>query len=190
MSLQRIAVALFVLVLVVSLNASFEGLFAQAGNSSRSTLVGSAPTWANNSNYQGTADPTSYVGFRVYLAWNNPSAVEALAQAVSDPHSPSYGQYLTSAQFRQQFAPSQSQVGMVQSWLRSQGFSVEYTPANNHYVSAEGTVAQVAAAFWNGVGLYYVQGAALWSPSSIGSIPTLLSNVVNVVAGLLHSLQF
>ena len=165
-------------------------MFAQAGNSSRSTLVGSAPTWANNSNYQGTADPTSYVGFRVYLAWNNPSAVEALAQAVSDPHSPSYGQYLTSAQFRQQFAPSQSQVGMVQSWLRSQGFSVEYTPANNHYVSAEGTVAQVAAAFGTGVGLYNVQGLTLRSPSSDVSIPSSLASVVTGVIGLDDSVQF
>jgi len=190
MSLQRIAVALFVLGLVVSLNASFEGLFAQAGNSGRSTLVGSAPTWANNNNYQGTADPTSYVGFRVYLAWNNPSAVEALAQAVSDPHSPSYGQYLTSAQFRQQFAPSQSQVGMVQSWLRGQGFSVEYTPANNHYVSAEGTVAQVAAAFGTSVGLYNVQGLTLRSPSSDVSIPSSLASVVTGVIGLDDSVQF
>src|SRR5437016_3882132 len=130
MSLQRIVVALFVLGLVVSLNASFEGLFAQAGNSGRSTLVGSAPTWANSNNYQGPADTTSYVGFRVYLAWNNPSAVEALAQAVSDPHSPSYGQYLTPPPFRRPFAPSQSNVGMFRSWLRTQGCPLENTPAH------------------------------------------------------------
>src|SRR3989454_9466213 len=190
MSLQRIAVALFVLGLVVSLNASFEGLFAQAGNSGRSTLVGSAPTWANNNNYQGTADPTSYVGFRVYLAWNNPSAVEALAQAVSDPHSPSYGQYLTSAQFRQQFAPSQSQVGVVQSWLRSQGFTVEYVPANNHYVSAEGTVSQAQVAFGTNIGMYRVNGLTIRSPSSDLSIPSNLASVVSGIMGLDDSSQF
>src|SRR3989454_11743422 len=184
MSLQRIAVALFVLGLVVSLNASFEGLFAQAGNSGRSTLVGSAPTWANNNNYQGTADPTSYVGFRVYLAWNNPSAVEALAQAVSDPHSPSYGQYLTPQQFRQQFAPSQSQVGAVQSWLKSQGFSVEYTPLNNHYVSAEGTVAQAQAAFGTSFGIYSVGGLSLRAPSADVTIPSSLANIVTGFLGL------
>src|SRR5438552_2781809 len=190
MSLQRIVVALFVLGLVVSLNASFEGLFAQAGNSGRSTLVGSAPTWADSNNDQGPADTTSYVGFRVYLAWNNPSPVEALAQAVSNPHSPSYGQYLTSARFRQQFAPSQSQVGIVESWLRNQGFSVEYTPANNHYVSAEGTVAQVAAAFGTSVGLYNVQGLTLRSPSSDVNIPSSLASVVTGVIGLDDSVQF
>src|SRR5205807_10202764 len=190
MSLQRIAVALFVLGLVVSLNASFEGLFAQGGNSGRSNLVGSAPTWANSNNYQGPADPTSYVGFRVYLAWNNPSAVEALAQAISDPHSASYGQYLTSAQFRQQFAPSQSQVGMVQSWLRSQGFSVEYTPANNHYVSAEGTVAKAEAAFGTSFGMYSVQGLTVRSPSSDVSIPSSLAGIVYGIIGLFDSSPF
>src|SRR5256712_1467633 len=190
MSLQRIAVALFVLVLVVSLNASFEGLFAQAGNSSRSTLVGSAPTWANNNNYQGPADPTSYVGFRVYLGWSNPSRVEALAQAVSDPKSSSYGQYLTPSQFHLQFAPSQSQVGAVQSWLRNQGFSVEYTPANNLYVSAEGTVAEAQAAFGTSFGLYSVSGLTLRSPSSDVSIPNSLAGIVTGALGLDDSVQF
>ena len=190
MSLQRIAVALFVLGLVVSLNASFEGLSAQAGNSGRSTLVGSAPTWANNNNYQGPADPTSYVGFRVYLGWSNPSRVEALAQAVSDPKSSSYGQYLTPSQFHLQFAPSQSQVGAVQSWLRNQGFSVEYTPANNLYVSAEGTVAQAQAAFGTSFGLYGVSGLTLRSPSSDVSIPDSLAGIVTGALGLDDSVQF
>jgi subtilase family serine protease len=40
----------------------------------------------------------------VYLGWRNPAGAEALARAVSDPHSRSYHHYLTPAQFRQQFA--------------------------------------------------------------------------------------
>jgi len=176
--------------LIVSLNVSFGGLFAQAANSGRSTLAGSAPTWANSKNYQSAANPTIDVGFRVYLGWNNPSAVEALAQAVSDPKSPSYGQYLTPQQFRQQFAPSQSQVGAVQSWLKSQGFSVEYTPMNNHYVSAEGTVAQAQAAFGTSFGVYSVGGLSLRSPSADVTIPNSLANIVTGVLGLDDSVQF
>ena len=79
---------------------------------------------------------------------------------------------------------------MVQSWLRNQGFSVEYTPANNHYVSAEGTVAQVAAAFGTSVGLYNVQGLTLRSPSSDVNIPSSLASVVTGVIGLDDSVQF
>jgi len=190
MSLPRILLALSVLALIVSLNVSFVGLFVQATNSGRSTLVGSAPTWANSKNYQSAANPTIDVGFRVYLGWNNPSAVEALAQAVSDPKSPSYGQYLTPQQFRQQFAPSQSQVGAVQSWLKSQGFSVEYTPMNNHYVSAEGTVAQAQAAFGTSFGIYSVGGLSLRSPSTDVTIPNSLANIVTGVLGLDDSVQF
>src|SRR2546430_5440645 len=189
MSLPRIFLALSVLALIVSLNVSFGGLFAQAANSGRSTLAGSAPTWANSKNYQSAANPTIDVGFRVYLGWNNPSTVEALAQAVSDPKSPSYGQYLTPQQFRQQFAPSQSQVGAVQSWLKSQGFSVEYTPSNNLYVSAEGTVAQAQSAFGTSFGLYAVSGLVVRSPSSDVSIPSSLAGIVTGVLGLDDSAQ-
>jgi subtilase family serine protease len=113
---------------------------AQSGNA---VLHGSAPAWANSKNYAGPVDPNAGIGFRVYLGWNNPTAAVALAQAVSDPGSSSYRQYLTPEQFRQQFAPSKAQVAAVQSWLESQGFTLNYTPKNNHYISAQGTVGQV-----------------------------------------------
>jgi len=105
LTFQRIAIATLVLVLAVSINLSVAAL-SPTSDDGRTTLNGSAPTWANSKNYKSSADPASYVGFRVYLGWSNPSQVEALAQAVSNPKSASYGQYLTASQFRQQFAPS------------------------------------------------------------------------------------
>jgi subtilase family serine protease len=161
-----------------------------AAPSGRSILAGSKPSWANSKNYQGAADPNANIGFRLYLGWNNASAVEALAKSVSDPHSSAYGQYLTPAQFRQQFAPSQSQVGAVQSWLRSQGFNVEYTPQNNHYVSAEGTVAQAQTAFGANFGMYSVNGLTVRSPSADVSVPSSLAGVAEGVIGLDDSAQF
>jgi subtilase family serine protease len=148
------------------------------------------PAWANAKNYAGRADTTASVGFRIYLGWNNPSGAEALARAVSDPHSASYGKYLTPAQFRQQFAPSQAQVGAVQSWLRDQGFTVNYTPGNNHYVSAEGTVANAEAAFGTTFGIYKVNGKTVRSPVSDVSIPGSLANIVTGVIGLDESAVF
>src|SRR4029453_2449589 len=102
----------------------------------------------------------------------------------------SYGHYLTPAQFRQQFAPAQAQVGAVQSWLRSQGFTVNYTPGNNHYVSAEGTIAQATAAFGTSFGMYNVRGQTVRSPSSEGSVPASLASVINGVIGLDDSAMF
>src|SRR6266567_4287304 len=146
--------------------------------SGQTTLPGSVPGWANAKNYVAAANLSDKVGFRVYLAWNNEAAVVALAQAVSDPRGSRYGQYLTPAQFRQQFASSQAAVGAVQSWLRSQGFAVEYTPANNHYVSAEGSLAQATAAFGTSFGMYKVQGLTVRSPTSNLSIPGSLARIV------------
>ena len=164
-------------------------LAAAGAATGRTTLPGSIPAWANPSDYKGPASATGDVGFRVYLAWNNPSEVIALAEAVSDPRSASYGHYLTPAQFRAEFAPSEAEVTAVQSWLRSEGFSVEYTPQNNHYVSAEGTVAQAEAAFGTTFGTYSADGVTLRSPSSALSIPSSLAGTVSGVIGLDDSAQ-
>ena len=155
-----------------------------AAPSGRATLTGNVPPWAKSANFKAAANPSDSIGFRVYLGWSNPSAVEALARAVSDPRSASYGHYLTAQQFRQQFAPSQAQVGAVQNWLRSQGFTLDYTPLNNHYVAAEGTVAQAATAFGTSFGTYRVAGTTLRSPSSDISVPTSIASFVSGVAGL------
>ena len=81
-------------------------------------------------------------------------------------------------------------MGAVQSWLKSQGFSVEYTPQNNHYVSAEGTVAQAEAAFGTSFGEYSVNGLTVRSPEANVTIPDSLSGVVSGVVGLDDSAQF
>jgi subtilase family serine protease len=162
---------------------------ASAAPSTKATLAGSVPAWATSANFKGAAAATDSIGFRVYLGWTNQGAVEALAKAVSDPKSASYKHFLTSQQFRQQFSPSQAQVGAVQSWLKGQGFTVNYTPTNNHYVSAEGTVAQAAAAFGTTFGMYAYKGLTLRSPSSAASVPSNLASIVSGVVGLDDSAQ-
>ncbi len=157
---------------------------AVAAPSDRATLAGSVPAWATSANFKGAVADSDSIGFRVYLGWSDPTAVQALAQAVSDPASASYGQFLTPQQFRQQFAPAQASIGAIKSWLASQGFSIGYTPMNNHYVQVEGTVAQAAAAFNTGFGYYSYAGLTLRSPSSDLSIPSTVAAIVSGVVGL------
>jgi subtilase family serine protease len=177
-----LAAALMLVILVVGSSA--------AAPSQRATLAGSVPSWAASANFKSATPLSDPVNFRVYLGWQNADTAAALARAVSDPKSLSYGKYLTPAQFRKQFAPSQAQVGAVQAWLKSQGFTVDYTPTNNHYVAAEGTVAQAAAAFGTTFGMYSVQGKTVRSPSSNVSIPSSLASVVSGVVGLDQSTVF
>ena len=93
------------------LGAAASTAWAAQSSVSWTTLKGSAPPWANKANLAGPADANEAVGFRVYLGWQDADGAAALASAVSDPRSASYRQYLTPAQFRNRFAPSQAQVG-------------------------------------------------------------------------------
>lgn len=166
------------------------GEVIQAAPSGRTTLSGSAPSWARAGNRVSAADPSSVVGFRVYLGWQGGDAASAYARSVSDPANASYGHYMTPIQFRKAFAPSQGQVGSVQSWLRTSGFTLDYTPGNNHYVAAHGTVAQVQSAFATQLNVYSVNGQSVRSPQGDVSVPNAVGGVVTGVVGLDDSAEF
>lgn len=165
-------------------------LSVRAAASNRATLAGSVPAWATASNFKQAANGSDDVGFRVYLGWSDDSQVEAVARAVTTPGSSSFRHFLTPTQFRARFAPSQSAVNAVRSWLQDQGFSVNYVPTNNHYVSAEGTVAQASAAFGVSFGMYSVDGLLVRSPSSALTVPSSIASSISGVIGLDDSAQF
>ncbi len=157
---------------------------AGAAPSNRTQLAGSVPDWARPAAAHGPVAGTEHVGFRVYLGWRGGDAAAQLAMSVSTPGSPEYRHFLTAAQFRQQFAPSQTAVSAVQRWLRDGGFTLDYAPANSHYVAAEGTVAQANQAFAVTLSKYTVQGLTLRAPDRLLSVPSTLASTVAGVVGL------
>jgi subtilase family serine protease len=156
------------------------GTNAALAASDRSTIAGTVPAWANASNFVGAANASTQIGFRVYLGWQNEAGLAAFIQSASDPRSAAYGQFLTPAQFRSQYAPSGAEANAVAGWLTSQGFQLVYIPANNHYVSVEGTVAQATRAFGVQFGTYRVAGMTLRAPSSNITVP---SNIAGYISG-------
>lgn len=162
---------------------------AVAAGPGRSALSGSQPAWASAHALRSAAPASDYVNIRVYLGWRNAAGAEQAARAVSTPGSPSYRHFLTPQQFRQQFAPSQASVTAVQKFLRSAGFSVVNTPTNNHFVAAEGTVAQAQTAFGVKLGEYLAFGKTLRAPESAVSVPSSLAGIVQGVTGLDQSAQ-
>ena len=157
---------------------------ASASPSDRTALPGSVPSWASSATRVGAANTADNWAFLVYLGWAGGAAAANLAAQVSTPGSAGYRKFLTPAQFRQQFAPSQSDVGAVQQWLRKSGFTIDYTPGNNRYVQAEGTVAQAEAAFGTGMSEYQVSGMTLRAPDSNLSVPAGLPTSITAVVGL------
>jgi Predicted protease len=157
---------------------------ANAASGGRSNLPGSQPPWANAHALRSPAPVTDYVNIRVNLGWRNEASAAQMALAVSTPGSSSYRHFLTPAQFRQQFSPAQSSVTAVQQFLRNAGFTIVDTPSNNHYVAAEGTVAQAQSAFGVRLGEYAAYGTTLRAPESAVSVPSSLAGIVQSVTGL------
>ncbi|HEU4999991.1 MAG TPA: S53 family peptidase [Lapillicoccus sp.] len=153
---------------------------ASPGNG-KSALAGSVPSWARAAHKVGASDKNTQVDFRVYLNNRGGDAAQQLAMAVSTPGSKQYGKFLTADQYRAQFAPAQSDVDAVSSWLKSQGFAVGYVPANHKYVEAVGSVAQASSAFGTTFSDYTVQGQTLRSNDSSLQVPSSLGNVQAVI---------
>jgi subtilase family serine protease len=140
--------------------------------------------WVLKARLQGPADDAQRVLITAFLSWRNPDALEKLLQDQTDPKSSRYGEFLTPDQFHAAFSPKSSDVVLVQSTLRSLGFTVEYTPDSGLFVRASGTVAQVRQAFHVTQNLYSYRGKILRAHAEEPSLPSALQGVVTHIAGL------
>jgi subtilase family serine protease len=164
---------------------------AQPG-AGKTALTGSKPAWATAAHRVGSAAGSHRVDFRVYLTNHDQSGAAAYARAVSTKGSPQYGRFLTPAQFRARFSPTTTDVAQVESWLRSQGFTIGAVPANRKYVEAVGTVSEAAKAFDTSFATYRFRGQTMRSNTTALKVPSSLRQVQGVIgldesANLVHT---
>jgi subtilase family serine protease len=158
---------------------------AGAGNSpSRTTLLGSRPAWVPHVARTAIVPSSQHVDARVWLAPNNSAQLTSLAQAVSDPSSAQYRQYLTPAQYDAQFAPTSDQVAAVKQWLTGAGLTVVTVGPDNHYVGVTGSAAAINAAFGTQLALYKVNGTDQQAPSTDLTVPSTVASSILAVTGL------
>jgi subtilase family serine protease len=93
----------------------------------------------------GVADQNSIAHFRVYLPLTRTGALEKLLQSQTDTTSVNYHQWLTPAQFKEQFGPSRSDVAKARQLLQNAGFTV--VAENTQNLEVEGPVSAVERAF-------------------------------------------
>jgi subtilase family serine protease len=149
-----------------------------------SSIPQSHPQWATPKDKVADVAAGSTVTFRVYLRTRDEAGAETLAMAVSDPPSAAYGHYLSTAQVRSRFAPTEGQVSSVRDWLTSSGFGVGSVPSNNAFVEATGNAAQIDRAFRVHLGKYKVQGSTLRAPDTDLSVPSSIASSVLGVMGI------
>ena len=91
------------------------------------------------------ADQDATTTLNVYLPLTNTDSLEELLTQQTDPNSQNYHQWLTPAQFKQQFGPSPAAFAAARAVLEGAGFTIvaEHTQS----LTAQGTVAAAAKLF-------------------------------------------
>ncbi len=112
------------------------------------------------------------------------SALNALVEALQNPASSRYHQWLTPAEFGAEFGPSESQVALVAGWLTAHGFTLEEIPAGRRSIIFSGTAGQVASAFHTVLHRYNMNGSLYIANASDPEIPAALAGVVGGVVTL------
>ncbi len=95
----------------------------------------------------GPAPASQVLSVAVGLPVNNLAQLRQVADQVSDPASPTYHQYLTSAALTAAYSPSVNDYNKVVAWAQGFGFAKVGTYPNRLLVSLTGTVPQIEAAF-------------------------------------------
>ena len=81
------------------------------------------------------------------LPLRNPQALDDLLQQIYDPASPNFRQYLTPAQFTEQFGPTEKDYQAVIAFMESKGLTVTYRHPNRVVLDVSGSVGDIERAF-------------------------------------------
>ena len=166
---------------------------AAINNSARTTLTGSRPPLARPAFDSGAVPTTMKLQGMAFVFSRTPAQqaeLDTLVAAQQNPASPLYHQWLTPDQFAARFGAASADIATVESWLQSQGFSVDSFNRSRTQISFSGNAGLVATAF--GAPLHYFKIPAYgnipsethFAPSADLSVPSALASSVLSIANL------
>jgi subtilase family serine protease len=177
--------------LLVALASVSVGAFAAAGAaqaaSSRTVLQNSAPAAVSADKVAATPASTP-IEFSLGLQLSDPAGAVALARAVSDPSSPSFHHYLTSAQWEQRYSPTQASVQAVTAWLKAEGIAVESVTPDRMTVHASASAATIERAFGTSLVEFRHQSRVVRLAASPLQVPSSIASLITGVTGVDQSL--
>lgn len=154
------------------------------GGAHSAAITTAPPGWASTSTLGATVANATDLGalsastpltVRVALGIHNASALASAIQS---------GQRFTDSQLMATYAPTQSDVNAVTTYLKSQGFTNISVAPNHLLVSADGTAAQADSAFNTSLHAFSAGGQTLYSNVTDAYVPTSLNGIAVAVLGL------
>jgi hypothetical protein len=136
---------------------------------------------------QGAVSPGTPAKRMLLVLSRSPEQEAALQQLLAqqqDHSSPNFHQWLTPAQFGQQFGPSDEDIQTITSWLSSHGLQVASVGPGKNFIEFSGTADQVQQTFHTSIHNLNVKGEAHIANMSDVQIPSALAPVIKTVMGL------
>lgn len=120
----------------------------------------------------------------VSLNLRNVDQLQSFLASVNQPGSANYHHFLTPAQFKAQYAPTDAQVQTVVAHLKASGFNNIKVAPNNLLISADGTAAGANVAFGANMKTFRFKGEQHFANGADLTVPQSLGGVVDGVLGL------
>jgi subtilase family serine protease len=157
---------------------------AQAAPAPR-PIPNTSPAWTAHAQHLGRASSSAAVSAKVYLAPNGGlAALQQAAVAVATPGNASYRHFLTPAQYRAQYEPTNAAVHQVEAWLRAAGLHVTAVEGAHRYIAVSGTVEAAQRAFAAPIETYRHDGKTVQAPATTLKAPAAIAGSVLTVTGL------
>ncbi len=178
---------LIVALLPVSLALAQQGRLGAARDQRTVVLPGNLNPRANVRDDRGLMEDTHRITAMTMVLKQSPAQQVAFVQLLQDqqtPGSPDYHNWITPEQYADRFGLSVSDFAGVSSWLKAQGFSVDYQARGRNWILFSGTARQVSAAFHTSMHYFQVDGQLHFSAIGEPSIPAALEPFVLAIRGL------
>jgi subtilase family serine protease len=174
MSIQKVATLLVIFTLAAGFGFS-QPARAQAAADTPSRML-------SNAENLGPEDLSKQITVTVWLKHHNQAAFDELVREMYDKSSPNYHHFLTLEQYKANFAPTAREAAAVRDFLTARNLSISSVEKNNHFVSAQGRVADVQSAFKVQINRFRVASGEIRRANL--SEPSIEGPAASVVAGV------
>jgi subtilase family serine protease len=164
--------------------ASFVATISLATAVSTTTVVNAAPGHSPIALHdRGSANPAERINITVHLKLPNEGLFTKTVDALYDPASPRFHQWLTDAQLKA-FAPAPAEVAVVRAELERNGLTIGSLSKDGFSLRAAGTIGQVGRAFHTAIHVFDANGRTFRANTNTAKLGGLAGSYVAAVSGL------
>ncbi len=173
---------------------AYEGLTfsgGQAGNGNRVALPlqTAKSLLVQSARLIGPREASSGMELTVSLKLRHVSRLKSFLNAVQNPDSPVYHEFLTPAEFTKLYGPTRAQVNKVESYLKKYGIQIKDVSRNRLLIHTTATTESYEHAFEIRVNDYSMGGRKFFSTEDRPRLPADIAGLVLNIIGLNNAVQ-